>query len=326
MKALQLFVSLALVSVANVARAQDAAAIDDAYQKAEDGLREYKAGHYSQALDNYTRAYSIVHLPALAVHIARANVRLGRFVSALRFYDEAVKLSDGVGDPQVQARARTDAQAEGRVLLPRIPRLVFRVSGVTAASTTVNVDGAQIPIELYEAGWLVDPGSHQVTANFGAQRQSQWIAVSEGQLRELTFTFQPPPGNERLVAKAPVSSAEASQAPSTLRTAAWVSFGVGGTGLLVWGITGLLAVSSRNSANSTGCNQEIREASCDEGAIGNYQTYRTLAGVGFYTGLAGVVTGAALYLGAPQQKKSRETTAVVLPWFGLGAVGAEGRF
>ena len=109
MKALRLFLILALVGVANVARAQDDAAIDDAYQKAADGLREFKAGHYSEALDNYTRAYSIVHLPALAVHIARANVRLGRFVTALRFYDEAVKLRDGIGAPQVQAGACTGA-------------------------------------------------------------------------------------------------------------------------------------------------------------------------------------------------------------------------
>jgi hypothetical protein len=326
MKAPRLFVVLALSGVTNAAWAQDDAANDDAYQQAADGLREFKAGHYAQALDSYTRAYSIVHLPALAVHIARANVSLGRFVTALRFYDEAVKLSDGVGDPRVQARARTDAQAEGRVLLLRIPKLVLQVSGVAASATSVSVDGARLPADAYKSGWLVDPGSHQVTASFGTQQQSQWISVSDGQSRELVFTFQSPHASATPFGQVPVSAAEASRESSTMRTAAWVGFGVGGTGLLMSGIAGLLAMRSSNHADETGCSSPTRSNNCDETAVGNYRTYRTLAGVGFYTGLAGVVTGTALYLSAPRQKKSRETTAVVLPLVGLGLVGAEGKF
>lgn len=326
MKAPRLFVILALSGVPNRAWAQDDVAVNDAYQQAADGLREFKAGHYDLALDNYTRAYSIVHLPALAVHIARANVRLGRFVTALRFYDEAVKLSDGVGDPKVQARARTDAQAEGRLLVLRIPKLIFRASGIAASAMYVNVDGARLPAEVYKSGWLVDPGSHQVTASFGTQQQSQWISVSEGQSRELTFTFQSPRPNATPVAQTAASATEASRDRSTMRTAAWVGFGVGGVGLLVSGVTGLLALSSRNRADSSGCDKQPRENSCYEGAVDNYNTYRTLAGVGFYTGLAGVVTGTALYLSAPRQKKSRDTTSIVLPWLGVGQVGAEGNF
>ena len=191
---------------------------------------------------------------------------------------------------------------------------------------SVSVDGAKLPHEVYKSGWLVDPGSHQVTASFGTQQQSQWISVSEGQSRELVFIFQPISASATPMAEAPVSSAAANREPSTMRTAAWVSLGVGGTGLLVSGIAGLLALSSRSSADETGCNNQPRANGCHEGAVGNYKTYRTLAGVGFYTGLAGVVTGTALFLSAPRQKKSRESTSVVLPLLGLGLLGAEGKF
>ena len=318
MKALRFLVILALVDVPKTAWAQDEAAIDEAYQKADGGLREFKLGHYSEALDNYTRAYAIVHLPALAVHIARANVRLGRFVTALRFYDEAIRLSDGVGDPQVQARARTDAQAEGRLLVPRVPKLVFRVSGVAASAMNVKVDGAQLPAEVYKSGWLVDPGSHQVTASFGTQQQSQWISVSEGQFRELAFTFVAPPLTKSSNVRTEV------QSTSTMRKAAWASFGLGGAGLLVWGTAGTVALNKSSHLNSLQCGGN--QPPCPSKDRDSYDNWKTAATVGFYAGVAAVLTGAILYFAEPKQKKSRDSVARVVPWANFGSAGVEGRF
>jgi len=326
MKALRLFVILALVTVANVARAQDEAAIDDAYQKAGDGLREFKAGHYSEALDNYTRAYAIVHLPALAVHIARANVRLGRFVTALRFYDEAVKLGDGVGEPKVQARARTNAQAEGRVLALRIPKLVFRASGIAASGMNVKIDGAQLPAEGYKSGWLVDPGSHQVTASFGTQQQNQWISVSEGQVRELTFAFISPAlsrTGSRSLAE-PNDESLKVQPISTMRKVAWASFGLGGAGLLVWGVAGAVALNKSNHLKSLQCGGN--QHPCPSAERENYDNWKTAATVGFYVGTAAALTGATLYFAEPKQKKSRDSKPRVVAWAGVGSVGVEGQF
>ncbi len=313
------------VSVTSLARAQDDAAVNDAYELAAQGLSAFNAGHFGEALDKYTRAFSIVRLPALAVHMARADIKLGRFVAAADLYLEATELSDGVGEATVQARARGEAQVERAALLLRIPKLLIRIAGVDPKSVTVQVDGARFPPEAYESGWLVDPGTHKVTATNGNQQQEQIAAMSEGEARELRFTFEASP--KQTTAEQPVQPGKSAEnGASAMRTAAWVGFGVGGTGLLVSGVTGLLAISSRHRADSTQCNLQPRGSSCDQSAADRYGTYRTVAGVSFYTGLAGVIAGTALYFGEPRQKKTRDAAIHVLPWLGLESAGVEGSF
>ncbi len=313
-----------LVFATQPSLAQDDAAVNDAYELAAQGLAAFNSGHFGEALDKYTRAYSIVKLPALAVHMARADVKLGRFVAAADLYQEATQLSDGVGEPTVQARNRGEAQVERSALLLRIPKLLIRVVGVESKAVSVQVDGATLPSESYESGWLVDPGTHKVTARFGNQQQEQIAAMLEGEARELRFTFEASPN--KVVGQPAQSGNTANAGTSTMRTAAWAGFGVGGAGLLVSGITGLLALSSRHRADSTQCNLQPRGSNCDQSAADRYGTYRTIAGVSFYTGLAGVITGTALYFGEPAQKKTRDAGVHVLPWLGLESAGVEGRF
>ena len=313
-----------LVSVTQLSRAQDEAAVNDARELLAQGLSAFNAGHFGEALDKYTRAFSIMKLPALAVHMARADVKLGRFVAAADLYQEATQLGDGVGVPTAQSRARGEAQVERSALLLRIPKLLIRVVGVDPKAVSVQVDGATFPSESYESGWLVDPGTHKVTASFGNQLQEQMAAMLEGEARELRFTFEASPN--KVVGQPAQSGNTANAGTSTMRTAAWAGFGVGGAGLLVSGITGLLALSSRHRADSTQCNLQPRGSNCDQSAADRYGTYRTIAGVSFYTGLAGVITGTALYFGEPAQKKTRDAGVHVLPWLGLESAGVEGRF
>jgi len=312
------------VSATQLARAQDDAAVNDAYELAEQGLSAFNSGHFGEALDKYTRAFSIVKLPALAVHMARADVKLGRFVAAADLYQAATQLGDGVGEASVQARARSEAQVERAALLLRIPKMLIRVLGVDPKSVTVQVDGATFPPESYESGWLVDPGTHKVTANDGNQQQEQMAAMIEGEARELRFAFEASP-KPMTAGQAVQPEKPAEGGPSTMRTAAWVGFGVGGAGLLFWGTTGLVALSKSNHFKSLHCGQPGQQL-CDPNETNSYNTWKTLSGVGFYTGAAGLLTGAVLYFAEPRQKRARDSVAHVLPWLGVGSAGVEGQF
>ncbi len=314
-----------IISVTQPSQAQDEAAVNDARELLAQGLSAFNAGHFGEALDKYTRAFSIMKLPALAVHMARADVKLGRFVAAADLYQEATQLGDGVGVPTAQSRARGEAQVERSALLLRIPKLLIRIVGVEPNAVTVQVDGATFPSESYESGWLVDPGTHKVTASFGNQQQAQMAAMTEGEARELRFEFKSGPQHEANLIHSS-SAKDTLGGSSALRNAAWVSLGVGGAGLLVWGTAGLVALGKSNHLKSENCGRQPSDPTCPADEEANYARWRTTAAVGFYTGVAGLITGAALYLAEPSKKKTRDSNARVLPWLGVGSAGVEGSF
>lgn len=315
---------LSLTSVAHNSAAQDDAAINDAYELSTEGLSAFNAGRYGEALDKFTHAFSIVELPALAVHMARADVKLGRFVAAAALYEQATQLDDGIGDPQVQARARAEAKQERAALLLRTPKLLVRITGVEPSTVSVLVDGARLPLESFDSGWPLDPGTHKIAATFDNQRQEQLTSMAESEAREVRFAFSPLALQKPLISAHPEQSSPRTET-TPMRTAAWASFGVGGAGLLVFGTTGIVALSKSEHFKSIPCGQ-LGQVRCDPSEQDSYNTWRTLAGVGFYTGAAGLVTAAALYFAEPSKKKTRGTSARMLPWVGVGSAGVEGSF
>ncbi len=315
---------VALLASAKVAIGQDDTAINEAYQRAAQGLSEFKSGHYAEALENYSRAFAIMRLPALAVHMARANVKLGRYRAAIELYEQALTLKDGVGDPEIQARARSEAQLEQANLRPRIPKLLIRISGAMDSVVSVSVDGIQLQKGAYASGLLLDPGTHQIIASHARERLEQWVALTDGQARELSFTFVERALGTYLPRYVVPDGKGATTSPSAWRNAAWLSFGVGGTGLLVWGTAGLVALHKSNELKSLNCGG--RQAPCPSDETANYSHWKTLATVSFYTGAAALLVGTVLYLAEPNQKKSRDSAVSVLPWLALGKAGVEGRF
>jgi hypothetical protein len=319
------FFGLALAVIPHVASAQDDTAINEAYGKADQGLVEFNAGHYAEALERYTQAFALVKLPALAVHMARSNVKLGHLVEAKSLYEQAMLLGDSVGDPEVQARARSAAEAEKLQLVLRIPKLVIRTAGAPNTAVTVQVDGVDVPLQVCESGLLVDPGRHQVIGVFGRQRQGQSATVAEGDVRALSleFTNDEPP-------EAPISSPRLTgtmvPAETTIwREAAWVSLGVGGASLLVWGTTGIVAWHKSSELKSLHCGH-ADEPRCPAGENSSYESWRTAATVSFCTGVGAALLGAALYFVAPQQRTPRDSMAHVAPWVGINSAGIEGQF
>jgi len=314
---------LPVLSLSRSALAQDDASVDRAYDLAAQGLSAYNKGNYSEALDHIAAAFAIVKLPALAVHMARANVRLGKLVAASELYQQALTLGDGIGDPEVQARARTEAASERKRLLSKIPRLSFRIEGPSTSKVSVEVDGIRVPVEKFDSGWLVDPGGHQVVAVYGNDRREQLAYLREGESPEIRLVFAQPGVAEY---RAPPRANVPSGSTGTVSKITWLSYGVGGTGLLVSGVTALAGFSNKHHADDTGCAAQPRSPNCDEGAVSRYSAYRTISTVGFYTGLVGIVTGTALYFGAPREKNSRDAKRHVLPWLGLESAGIEGSF
>ena len=317
-------VLMLVLALSATARAEEDDAVNRAYELLASGLSAYKSGNYSAALERFGSAFELVKLPALAVHMARANIKLGRLVSAVKLYRQATELGDGIGDPQIQARARTEAQSELAAVVAKVPVLRITVTGVSPAWVTVRVDGSRVTPDEYTSGWSVDPGQHRVVASYGKESEERRVTLAEGESTEIQLAFVQASVAQKRQPDPTTRASESLNATSKALT--WVGYGIGGTGLLLSGISALAAVSNKHQANDTGCGQQPRGANCDEAAVNRYTTLRMVAGVGFYTGLAGVVTGTVFYFGTPRQKSSRDAKRHVLPWFGLESAGIEGSF
>ena len=70
--------------LSSVAAGQSDTTVTAAREIARQGLKAYDAGRYEEAADKLSRAYAVVKLPTLALHTARALVKVGRLVEATR--------------------------------------------------------------------------------------------------------------------------------------------------------------------------------------------------------------------------------------------------
>jgi hypothetical protein len=307
--------------------AQSDVDINAAYQYAAEGLSAFEAEKYTESLNDFARAYSIVKLPSLALYMARANIKLGHLLAAKQLYTQTQELPDGLGDPEVQQNARQAASTEIVTLQSRIPRLVVQVPGLQPESLVVQIDGIAVPASQAARGWQVDPGPHQVAAAFGNQRRDQQAALPEGETRVIVLTFEPPPTPVTRVIAPP--TIESSTGTTNLRTAGWVSLGIGGAALAVWGTTGIWALWKRHQLNRSPGTWDANHCESATSKVQDCETYDRLgriSTIGFYTGLIGVATGGVLLWAVPSRPGPQAKAATISPLIGLGYAGVQGEF
>ena len=130
---------------------------------------------------------------------------------------------------------------------------------------------------------------------------------------------------------------------SSNKTLAIVALGVGGVGLVVGGITGVMAMGKASDLDG-----KCPDGKCTDPAlqsdIDSYKTLGTISTVGFIVGVVGVGAGVVLWLTAPKEntaakggsryatvpvkttRASRDEGVKVTPVIGLGSLGLSGTF
>ncbi len=314
---------LLLLLVTSTAFSQDDSAVTTAFEQASQGVKAFEAGKPAEALEQFSRAYAIVRLPSLAVYIARSQAKLGHYTQAASFYAEATQLGDGVGDHELQQKARSEAEQERRELLARMPRLVVQTPGVLIQGVRFQVDGVATPPDELAQGKPMDPGLHRVIAVSGPRWLEQAQTLENGATNTMVFDFQPAPPNPPILAKErPIESPG-----GALRTAIWVSFAIGGAALAVSGTTAIWALVDKRDLDNSGRRWDA--GACDGGPFPSkckeYGHLRTVSTIGFYTGLVGAATGAVLLLATPTSKHVQKG-AHATPYLGLGVSGVQGQF
>lgn len=319
---------VACCSAGGLAAAQ---AVDDASRAAArtlgyEGVRAYEAGDYAGATEKLERAYGVLRVPTIGLWSARSLAMSGRLVAASERLLEVSRLALPDLEPEVHRKAQADAAQERATLLGRLAHLVVVVTA-SPEDATLSVDGQPVPSAIWGADLPVDPGARHIEIASGRRKASRDVTLAEGQTARVEISLAPSPP------AAPVSTGEWSTGPEgpppppassngvALRTAGWISIGVGSAGVVFGAIMGGVALGQSSTLDSTGrCKADVcaRSASDD---VDVYHRSRTLSAVGIWVGGAVLATGITLVLLAPRAPGGRSVSVSPLGPSGFEFVG-----
>ena len=324
--------SVVLLGAPSFAHA-DPAPLDDATRSAartliNDGIALYDKKDYPAAYDKLRKADELVQLPTTGLMVARALDKLGRLVEASEKYLAVAQIELAKNAKEAQTTAKTNAEAERTALLPRIPNLQITLDA-TLAGAEVKLDGKPVPSVLIGEKRPVDPGKHTVEATRGAEHVAVDVVLVEASTATVPLhgIGAPPPIAATPLPVATPSTPTSAPAPapsSPLRTAGWITAGVGGAAVAVGIVTGLKAVSSEKDLESAGCKGGLCPPSAQD-QLDSHNLARALSMGTLYGGAALTAAGLACVLFAPNPRDA--TTGVrVVPWMTAQSAGFRGEF
>ncbi len=299
-----------------------------------DGRKKRDANDLKGALKNFEAADAIMNVPSTGWEVARTQELLGLWVEARDTALRVGRVPETPREPPAFQEARTKAMALVEALDAKIPTLAITVKGAADGATiTVTVNESKIPGAALAAPIKVNPGHHVIIAKTETATGTQEIDVLEREKKDVTITLTPIPGSTTAVTPSTETPPETPPAPPpeqkhTMRTVAWIGFGVGGAGLVAGTITGLLTMSAKSSALN-GCRDNRCPPSTfsDLDKASSMATISTvsfvIAGLGAGVGVVALVIGDKPAAPAPAVGSSRTT---ITPWIGLGSAGVRGSF
>ena len=334
-----------------VAWAQQGAEKAMAEQLFEAGRALTKQGKHAEACPKFEASFALEPALGTQLNLARCYERVGKLASAWGHYREAAGRAKQAGQLQRERAARSFAAA----LEPRMPRLVIRVpEGSVVAGLEVSRDGTAVSRALFDNEIYVDPGEHQVSAVApGRERFTVKVTARVGKQTMVEIPALAPDtgdagdtgdvteaGEASPFARAPggESAGEPRTADGRARRTLGLGLGGGGIAFVAGGVGFALAARSAwdDAFDSGECVREMLVCTpAGQERADAARTRALMADILVGTGVALAVTGAVLYLTAPDEGPVRERAArgspvavpavvpMVVPMFWPGAVGVE---
>lgn len=324
-----------VLTLAVPATAAEPTAADRATARAlaREGFEALKTDDFVTAEDRFRRADALVHAPTLVVDHARALVGLGRLVEAHERY--SLVLREGVSPNAAWPwkRAYADAQKEIEVIKQRLAWLTIEVAGPTEPQVTV--DGKPIPAAAVGVRRATDPGERTIkAAAHGFYPKEQTVILGEGAEQTVRFELEAMPPEE-VAAETPsedeatpserTQAAAPPAAPASDDTLAYVALGVGGAGLVAWGVSGAFFLKEHSTLKRECTNDECLPD--QQQHKDRYETLGWISGASLAVGIAGVAAGVSLLLlNEPSTEQAQASTVRVAPYFAGSSVGVTGNF
>jgi hypothetical protein len=301
-----------------------------------EGIKAYKEGRHTEAVDLLSRAEVVVHAPTHLLYLARAQQALGRLVEAREAYLKVVNETLPASAPSVFVEAQEQAVAELESIQPRLPKLRLVVSGAELGNVNVLIDGKPLSSASIGVPTPVNPGKHDIVVSadgYAPQQRSVELAegaseVLEVQLQPGTSTASEPSTASSEPNEAATSASVASPASTETSSRATWGYALGGGGLVLaatGGVFGFLAVQQGKDAEDDP-NLCPNKVCTDEGdaEVESAETKALVANIGIGAGLALVGVGAYLLLtdsSSEENPQSARRTVLVTPDFASNGFG-----
>jgi hypothetical protein len=287
----------------------------------------YDTKHYEQALTAFRASYQILTSPNSHLMVARCLRELNRNVEAYREFNAVLNEAKAKGD-RYESAAHA-AQEEMDEVKQRLALVTIRVTD-PPEGLVVKMGDKTLELGTLGAPLPVDPGNAVFTAEApnGATARSE-VALAAGTTPEVVLTLVAPEAAAPAAAPAapppPVAvDMTPPPAPSSLRTWAYVSGGVGVAGLATFAILGSMSSSKYSSLQKDCPNGHCtsdRQSDIDSG-----KQFQTFANVGLALGVVGVGLGTTLFIVSSGKKESAPKTGSVRVDLGVGSVSMHGVF
>jgi hypothetical protein len=344
---------LAAWSYTPSAHAQEASAQDiaQARQLGQQAQAAYEAGSFAEAERLFGAACKLYTLaPTLTLGLARAQARLGKVVAAQESYNKIIReWGTNAAAPPAFKDALEAARSEVGAVSARIATITVTIDG--PPSPTVTIDGQPVPSAALGLKRPVDPGTHKVAATaegYGPAETSFTAVAGAASTVSLKLdkagarplgvgTTGAPPAPSPSPSPAEPPGADAHGKGSSNKTLALVAFGVGGAGLVVGGVTGVLALGKAGDLK-TACNADKICPPNEQSNVDSYKAMGTISTIGFVVAGVGGVAGALLWFTAPKETAradgaryatvpaARSRGLSVTPYLSGTSAGVTGRF
>jgi hypothetical protein len=301
-------VAIALLSPA-IARAQptdDVARADALFNTAKQ-LRD--SGQPAEACPKFAESKQLAPGVGVSLYLADCYERIGRTASAWTEFRSAEQLARQRGDKRADV-----AHARALALEPKLSGLTIAIPPSAGHEPPeVQLDGARVPPEEWNAAMAVDPGDHVVTVNAAGRPPK-------------TLTAHVDPGNRRVIVRIEDTQANAvtplppepTTEPSTPATQPDPGATHRGLGIALLGVgavgvgLGTTFLLNKPTSNGSSCTPSKDDTS-------------TAAAIAFAAGGAALVTAVVLLVAAPH-KNSSGLVVSPTPLAGGGGATIAGRF
>ena len=289
-----------LLTASQAAFAQGGAAAAEALF--EQGRAELEAGYYDSACAKFRESDKLDPAPGTKFNLADCEEQRGNLATAWELF----KAVEGDLDPSDERYAI--AQKRRQAVEPRVPKLEIVLAEGAPETTTVRIGEVELGKASFGLPIPLDPGQHElvVTAPQYGKRHftvtltegmTSEIAVAPGERVEPSAASGPAPVRPSPIAAETSPQDTGPQSESSSPLLGYVLGGVGVAGLVVGGITGIMALGDASTADehcwdtpTKGCDQEGVDANSSG------KTLATVSTVGFVMGVLGVGVGTYLIL------------------------------
>lgn len=302
--------SLLAVSPWAAAQSSKAAIAETAFTRGKELMAE---GKPAEACPKFEESHRLDPSVGALLNMGRCYEQLGRTASAWVRYKEATTLARSLGQTERETVARDFAKA----LEPKLSRVRIEATK-RLEGMKITRNGEEVGLALLGDPLPVDPGMTEikVTAPGFAPWSTQIEIAKEADLKTVLIPELKPE-----------AGAGGGSGSNGMRTAAFVTMGVGVAGLALGGVFGGLAVGEKNAADPL-----CPEKACNSEGFAHIETAKSRAlvsSVGLGVGAAAVGAGVVLLLvSRSSSPKNSPEKAWFVPTVGPQSAGAMilGRF